>query len=271
MRSSIENLLYFYGKLGRPLTFIQIAEVLGVREAEESIEAGEESGEIVQWNGFYTLKEFSPTFQKIYKEQSLLDKKWKKLLGLGRFFSYVPFIDFVLVGGSMALGNVSEKSDFDVLVGVRKGSIFTARYLALLIFSLLGARRLDDSEYSSPDKFCFNHFVTEETYSKPPYNYYRRELFRNSIPIYGDAGKIEKFLKENGVGIAGLKILDHRYLGSNKNLFAVILEKLFSGKLGDFVEEKIASPIAQKRLTKYLKSKKNNGRFRYYYLRFLLE
>src|ERR1051325_12033670 len=107
MRSSIENLLYFYGKLGRPLTFIQIAEVLGVREAEESIEAGEESGEIVQWNGFYTLKEFSPTFQKIYKEQSLLDKKWKKLLGLGRFFSYVPFIDFVLVGGSMALGNVS--------------------------------------------------------------------------------------------------------------------------------------------------------------------
>ena len=45
-----------------------------------------------------------------------------------QLFQYVPF-DFVFAAGSMAMGTVRQDSDFDVLVGVRHGRIFTARFL----------------------------------------------------------------------------------------------------------------------------------------------
>ena len=51
------------------------------------------------------------------KNDFLLDKKWHKLIKYRSLLALVPFADFALTAGSLALGNTHERSDFDIIVG----------------------------------------------------------------------------------------------------------------------------------------------------------
>ena len=264
MKDKVNKLLAFYGALGRPLT---IMEILRFSQGEFTkinsiLEKEVKNGAIIENNGFFILDKFKTTDSLIRREQDFLwDKKWQKLLCLRRWFDFLPFFDFVLVSGSMAFGNVSEKSDFDVLLGVKKGRIFIARYFAHFVFSLFDARRLDDEEGSSPDKLCFNHFVTGETFSKPPFNLYRHELYRNLIPFWGKKEVIKEFLRVNKWAEMSLDSLnDLRYVPIRKNALNVLITVVLNGKFGDFLENKIFAPIAKQRLNRYLKKRQFIGR-----------
>lgn len=132
----------------------------------------------------------------------------------------------------MALGDVHQNSDFDVIVGAKYGRLYTARFFCLFFYKILGWRRLvarnnaehtrthakhtqthaehtrnnaegprqfaSSLRWSARDGFCFNHFVTEKSYClKPPYNVYWQELYRNLAPVFGDSEKINNFFKAN--------------------------------------------------------------------------
>ncbi|KKU91085.1 MAG: hypothetical protein UY23_C0004G0030 [Candidatus Jorgensenbacteria bacterium GW2011_GWA1_48_11] len=264
MNGKINEILSFYGALGRPLTFLEIRRSSGGEPAKISVflEREAQSGAIVEDNGFFYLKEFKEISGLSRRRQDfLLQKKWRRLLRRRHWFDWVPFLDFVLASGSMAIGNVNDKSDFDILAGIKAGRIFTARYLILLVFTLLGVRRPDDKEDSSPDKFCFNHFVTAETWSKPPYNVYRRSLYQNLVPIYGREEKIKGFIEANGwADIGSGSLLDLRFEPRKFNLGRRFLEIILSGKLGDYVENKILAPLAKRRLKKYVRRHNEQGR-----------
>lgn len=174
-----------------------------------------------------------------------------------KWFRFAPFLNFVMANGSMVLGSADESSDFDVLIGTREGRIFTLRYILNFIFSILRARRLDDVKGSSPDKLCFNHFVTPEAYHHSELNEYGVKLYRNLVPLCGDEKEIKKFFEANrGYGIDGeMNVLDLRFSSDKPNSFARFLEFLLSGRFGDFIEKKVAKPIARRRLSKYLSRK----------------
>ena len=53
-------------------------------------------------------------------------------------FRLIPFVDFILVAGSMAMGNPCEDSDFDVIVGCG-GAEFLRRGFAVGLFSVYSA------------------------------------------------------------------------------------------------------------------------------------
>ncbi len=196
-------------------------------------------------------------------QKLLLDLKWKKLRKLARYFSFAPFLDFVVVTGSMAVGNVKENSDFDLLVSVKEGRMFTARYCINFIFSLLGERRLDDLEETKSDKLCLNHFVTETTWNIKPINAYSATIYRNWVPLWGSKEKIGEFLALNSQFDANAKmnLEDLRFCGEKKSIPARLMERILGGTAGDFIEKDIAGAIAKRRLARYLTKKKGSGRF----------
>ncbi|MCL4399676.1 nucleotidyltransferase domain-containing protein [Patescibacteria group bacterium] len=196
------------------------------------------------------------------KKLLALDLKWKKLIKLADFFRFIPFIDFVAATGSMAVGNVNENSDFDVLISVRRGRIFTARYMVNFFFSIIHGRRLDDVEGSSPDKLCFNHFITENTWELKPLNSYSNEIYKNMVPLWGDEEKIKNFLNKNSAYGDSMEKLteDLRFNSKNKSFIAKLIEFFLKNLLGDFLENKIIGPISKKRLERYLASKSKGGR-----------
>ena len=163
--------------------------------------------------------------------RNLAHKKWEKFSSRVRLFRFVPFADFVLASGSLATGKIHEKSDFDVVVGVRQRRIFTARFFAVAFFQLLGWRRskLDEKEAAS-DKICMNHFVTPRSYRlSPPNNAYWNHLYQNLIPVLGNKKSISNFFKANdwmNPPRPQEAQRSSRYLGEGRSLLKKILQLL---------------------------------------------
>ncbi len=188
------------------------------------------------------------------QQDVLFDKKWLQFLKLEHFFRHLPFIDFVLGAGSMALGNVHQDSDFDVIVGAKTGRIFTARFFCVLMFGLLGRRRrkLSHREAAS-NKICFNHFVAPQGYClKPPHNIYWQELYKNLVPIYGRKEKIREFFEANDWVERRIYSDDLRHQFYQPSFVGFILEKILGGGLGDYME-RFLRHIQIKRIQKSLK------------------
>ena len=153
----------------------------------------------------------------------------------------------------MALGDVHENSDFDVIVGAKYGRLYMARFFCLAVYKILGWRRAKISKFRhvdiSKDSFCFNHFVTEKSYClQPPYNLYWRELYKNLVPVFGNTESIEKFFELN-IGLRkGLNLQikslakaiileDLRFKYKTPSRLKIALEKSLSGKFGDWIEK----------------------------------
>ncbi len=166
-------------------------------------------------------------------------KKWKRFLRRVRLFRFVPFTDFVLASGSLATGKIHEKSDFDVIVGVKQGRIFTARFFAVVIFEFMGWRRskLNHRETAS-DKICLNHFVTPKSYRlSPPYNEYWNHLYQNLVPVLGNENQIRGFFQANDwINPPRTYKRDSRYISDGRSLLKEFLEWLLGDRFGNEIE-----------------------------------
>lgn len=196
------------------------------------------------------------------RQKLILDVKWRKLLKLAKWFRCAPFVQFVLASDSMALGTVNKNSDFDVIISVREGRIFTARYFINFIFSILRTRRLNDVKGSSPDKFCFSHFITPASFKKSGLDDYGREIYRHLVPICGDGKLIREFFEANKeLGIKSeTKLDDLRFSDSGPNFIGKTFEFLLGRWLGNIIEKKIAEPVARRRLARYVEKKSKRDR-----------
>lgn len=180
---------------------------------------------------------------------NLYQKKWQKFLTKIWPFRYIPFVDFVLASGSLATGNMNENSDFDVIVGVKQGRIFTARFLCWLIFGLLGWRakhpayksyKSDESYKSYSNKLCFNHFVTPNAYRlSPPYNEYWKKLYKNLVPVYGDPEMIQIFFDANADWLQERRMYksDARHVYQKKAVIKKFMEWRWFGIWADWLEK----------------------------------
>lgn len=171
----------------------------------------------------------------------LYERKWKKFLRRVKVLRFVPYLDFVLAAGSLATGKLHEKSDFDVILGVKSGRIFTARFFAVLFSGITGSRRKGtDHKEEASDKLCLNHFVTREAYYlRPPYNAYWNELYQKLVPVMGDEKVISDFFRANDwLEPRRFYERDSRYLGNGDSFIKSILEFLFRGSIGGWLEKR---------------------------------
>lgn len=166
--------------------------------------------------------------------------KWRKFEKLIWPFQFIPFVDFVLASGSLATGNMRKESDFDVIVGVRHGRIFTVRMACFIIFSILSAWAKHPGK--SRDRICFNHFISPEGYMlKPPYNEYWQDLYSKLVPVYGDPILIQRFYRANQSWMRNPKLYEKtaRHLFTEKNILGKLKEEILSGTFGDWLESEL--------------------------------
>ncbi|MBI1974928.1 MAG: nucleotidyltransferase domain-containing protein, partial [Parcubacteria group bacterium] len=161
-----------------------------------------QSGELRAWvderNGFYFLRdrEKDNLAERRIEAEKLTDMKWRIVRRRAPWIGLIPFVQGVMVTGSMAVGNVHEKSDFDLLVIARAGRIWTARFFLTAFLDLLGWRRRNFTY--TKDKFCLNHYVTDESLAIP-----RRTVaaalwhYSHATPITGDHAIFTKYQEKN--------------------------------------------------------------------------
>ncbi|MDD5710612.1 MAG: hypothetical protein PHV43_00715, partial [Candidatus Colwellbacteria bacterium] len=129
--------------------------------------------------------------------------------------------------------------DFDVLIGVRRGRIFTNRFFAVLVLGLAGYFKHNMHEQEkAKDMICPNHFVAPGAYRlTPPYIDYDQAIYAGLVPVMGNETKIEQFFRANDwMKPRRVYKKDQRYLGEANSLFKRAVEWLLGGWLGDLAE-----------------------------------
>lgn len=174
--------------------------------------------------------------QSKYDQESIYDKKWLILNKYSFAFTYIPFVKIVFGSGSLALGNVSENSDLDVLICTKQGRIFTVRFIAHLILLILGVRRSKEhGSAQAKDKVCLNHFLAENNYqlTKKSNKYYEL-LYQHLVPVFGKEEEINEFYSKN---ITRLHALDTRHIHTKQKPVIRRIEAILEGKAGDILEK----------------------------------
>lgn len=199
LQKAILATIIYYDTIGFPLTSREIGRYLialrrmapGSREDAlvtiENINAGleqlQQEGKIAERRGFYFLPGQSALFQERMERNKLAELKWRKARRYLFWIQLLPFIEGVLVSGSLALGHANEESDLDILVIAKKGRIWTARLLVLLLYGLTGVRRRH-GDTNAPDKICPNHFITTASLHIPYPSLYNAQTYLHLVPVY---------------------------------------------------------------------------------------
>lgn len=156
-----------------------------------------QAGKIGQRYGMYTANpERLPLIEERLAREKISAPKWKKLLRKARWFQLVPYVSAFFVSGSLAMENTEEDADFDALIVVRKGHLYVTRLLVSLVASLMGARRTRYA-FSAPDKFCFNHWLTDDALLLQNQSIYTAYAYATLVPIVDYTDATVRFFRAN--------------------------------------------------------------------------
>lgn len=166
----------------------------------------------------------------------IFGKKWRVFEKRVKLFRYVPFVEFVLLAGSMVTGRVHEKSDFDVIVGVRSGRVFSAWFLSSFIFQLFGWREHPGRD--TANRFGMPHFAAPGGYTlTPPYDAYWQNLYKKLIPALGDEERMREFFAANDWLKPPRDYVRHeKYIGGASSWCKKVIEFLLHGRIGNLIE-----------------------------------
>lgn len=161
-----------------------IASLAAVRQALQ--ESTWLAGEIKNHTGYFYLRGKSELIQQRFARHVLAQQKWKSARRVIRLLATVPFVRMLAGAGSLALDNPRPESDVDIFLVVRRGRIWTARLLLLIVTQLLGRRR-KYWEGEAPDKMCLNHYVSEDSLAIAGelHNVFAAVLYTHLVPLYG--------------------------------------------------------------------------------------
>ena len=177
------------------------------------------------------------------------------MLRLGWMFPAIAFVRGIWINGSLALNDTDKQSDFDVLVVAKFGRLYTARFFLSLAASFMGARR-KRGQTSAPDKFCFNHYITDATLAISSRSLYSAQVYSHLKPVLGEE-LLGKFYADNswmyryifranhGEELIRRNLSRSPLLSFKKNFWEWIL----GGRIGNLVE-KILRYFQQERIRK---------------------
>ena len=149
--------------------------------------------------GFYYISGRDHIYLRRKQNNNLAERKFRKVVYQAKIYRFIPFVKMVAVCNSLGYSNAGEKSDIDLFVISRRGTIWLARFFTILIVKFLGMRPTEDNK---KDAFCLSFFVDEDYLNilnsrMGSDDVYYPYWISNLIPIYNLDGLYEKFLEAN--------------------------------------------------------------------------
>ncbi len=119
------------------------------------------------------LKRYTPTqYQKISKTYNRrvrnTQEKLEKVSNFIKFVSRLPQVKLLGFSGSIAMRNAQSSDDIDFFVITSKKRLWTARFMTLVLASLLGKRRKRGERHAN-DKICLNLLFEETALAVPEF------------------------------------------------------------------------------------------------------
>ncbi|MFC1702865.1 hypothetical protein ACFLZO_00170 [Patescibacteria group bacterium] len=148
-------------------------------------------------SGFYFLVGRSGIVAVRQKRFRMAERKYRRALAFARVTRFLPSVRLISVCNSLAISNAGDKSDIDMFLVVRPGTVWATRLLVAGTLSLL---RLRPTKTRHADMFCISFYVSETnmnlaSVALPDGDMYLRYWIASLIPIY-DTGDMMRTLVE---------------------------------------------------------------------------
>lgn len=160
----------------KPYCFASLAEIMSALESEKLKEFIEEQ------DGFYFLKGKKELAVQRIERGKISAGKFKGLRGVARFLRFVPFVRMVGITGTLSMKNAEARSDWDVLVVLKSGHIWTGRLLVTLAVHIMGRRRWGAMV---SDRVCLNYYITDETLEISTKDLFSANEYFFLFPLFG--------------------------------------------------------------------------------------
>jgi len=154
--------------------------------------------EIVLQDGYYAILKQKEAIQERIKREKINSEKYELARRLALYLSFIPSILFIGISGSLAVKNATQDDDIDYFVITEKNTLYTTRFLALLLLEYVGRRRKRNAT-KARDKACLNFLISEEELRLPEEKqdlYTAREIAQ-LVPLVNREDTYQRFLQAN--------------------------------------------------------------------------
>ena len=253
---SIQVTVQYFHVLGKPLTEVEMYQYL----------FGEKAKELTFFEFTRLLRE-SPWVQKslilqrgvyvhIDEQNKVLTRHNRIRVSIGRFkkvkrylwlLHSAPFVDSLFLAGSVPISNSKSSSDIDFFLVTRNDRIWIGRIWITLLTHLFKVRRHGEKD---ANRFCLNHYVTDENLYRDDHDVYSAELYSDYFPLKYKDPIFNEFQKANSWTknwFPNIPQRDHRFFRyTRQSKFKKLGEILLSGPFGNRVEDLLGKAQSKK-------------------------
>ena len=116
-------------------------------------------------------------------------RRYRRIKAYAKLLISIPYIRGIFLAGSSSFstGNAKKESDIDVFIITKANKMWLARLLLTSITHILGIRRAGMIE---ENRFCLNHYITDNALSRPDHTLYSAQLYSDYIAIGAESQNI---------------------------------------------------------------------------------
>jgi hypothetical protein len=135
--------------------------------------------------------------KKLVRQRLLREKlSLNKMKGVSRvvfWLRFIPFVRMIALTGSLAMKNSTSLGDWDLLIVLRKGHIWTGRFLVTGLLWLFDKKRHDEEV---ADRVCLNYWITSSSLEIMTKDLFSSHEYFFCVPLFGFA-TFQKFRASN--------------------------------------------------------------------------
>lgn len=160
----------------------EYTEPVRLEDVAEALETEELRKRVVSSHGFYFLRGREELIIKRISRSRRSILFTKRARRLARFLRNFPFVCMVGLTGSVAMKNARRGSDWDLLISLKPGHIWTGRLVVTSILHMFGLRR---HGVHVSERACLNYWVTSDSLEVFLKDVFSSHEYTAAIPLFG--------------------------------------------------------------------------------------
>jgi len=268
LKQAIIKTLSYFDIFSQPLTSEELYRWLWNYQEDIKYPDFLEQLDLPSQQGYYFLPGREAIISERERRVKVIEEKMKIALRGIRKIRWVPFLRAVFVCNTLAAASVTEDSDIDVLIVVKRGRIFLTRALITLTLSLFALRR---TKKKIKNKICLSFYITDDNLNLEkialPEDIYLAYWLDQLIPVYDPDNLhrailqanqwMRKFLPKAG---QSYEVLSRWHVGEGSVAKKVkkVLQKIWLGSYGDLMESQARGLQIAKMKMNYMSAQKDN-------------
>lgn len=257
-RQHILNTLAYFDIFHYPLNGEELRRFHGNTASQEEIESAinslAENNLIFRIDDFFSLHDDPSLAERRKEGNRLAREKMKTAKKAARILSYFPYVKALAISGSLSKNFADENTDVDFFIITSANRLWFARTLMHLYYKLnffTGRQRW----------FCMNYFVDEAGLEIEEKNIFTAIEITTLLPMYGKQD-LENFVNSNDWIKHYCPVSNPdtaMALQVNKGWISRFIERMFSGRIGEWLDNYLMK-VTEKRWMNKMKNNKKNRR-----------